>query len=153
MKNKEQYNNDFKRKTETKGFHEFKLLDNFIQNSLEKFKLVDPMEELYIATKNDKNSIISHKSTIPDLVIWNKKFNKNYCFIGADLKKENPFPRFQFFLKIKGTKNNDKDKKSKKNINDNNKKNKKKYKKKENYENDKKEIRKENNKIPNVEQL
>ena len=124
MKNKEQYNNDFKRKSETKGFHEFKLLDNFIQNSLEKFKLVDPMEELYIATKNDKNSIISHKSTIPDLVIWNKKFNKNYCFIGADLKKENPFPRFQFFLKIKGKKNNDKDKKSKKNINDKNKSNK-----------------------------
>ena len=105
MKNKEQYNNDFKRKTETKGFHEFKLLDNFIQNSLEKFKLVDPMEELYIATKNDKNSIISHKSTIPDLVIWNKKFNKNECFIGANSNKQNNFPRFTFYLRLNKDKN------------------------------------------------
>ena len=80
MKNKEQNLNEFKRKTEYKGFHDFKKLDDFIQSSLEKFKLVEPMKELYDATKNDANSIVSHKSTIPDLVIWNKKFNKNECF-------------------------------------------------------------------------
>ena len=39
----------------------------------------DPMNEFYEATGDDKDFIISHKSTIPDLVIWNKTFNKNEC--------------------------------------------------------------------------
>ena len=107
---KEQINNEFKRKVEVKRFHDFKKLDEFIQSSLDKFKLVDPMSELYKATNNDANSIISHKSTIPDLVIWNKKFNKNDCFYDYKLNKENLFPRYQFYLRVKGTKN-DKDKK------------------------------------------
>ena len=83
---KEQNNNEFKRKVEVKRFHDLNKLDEFIQSSLDKFKLVDPMRELYNATKNDANSIISHKSTIPDLVIWNKKFNKNDCFYDYYIK-------------------------------------------------------------------
>ena len=47
-------------------------LDDFIQNSLNKFKFVDPFQSLYDATDIDQDFIISHKSTIPDLVIWNK---------------------------------------------------------------------------------
>ena len=90
-------------------------LDEFIQKCLDNFKFVDPKQELYDATGEDKNIIISHKSTIPDLVIWNKSFNKNNCFVEASSNnKETKFPRFLFYIKIK--KNN---KKAKKNNMDN----------------------------------
>ena len=86
-------------------------LDTFIQKCLDTFKFVDPKKELYEATGKDKDIIISHKSTIPDLVIWNKTFNKNNCFIGANTLNQNEFPRFLFYIKIK------KNKKAKNNIN------------------------------------
>ena len=79
-------------------------LDEYIQQCLNMFKFVDPKPEFYEATGKEKDLIISHKSTIPDLVIWNKAFNKNECFQEANLNKPNPFPRFQFFLRIKSTK-------------------------------------------------
>ena len=88
-------------------------LDEFIQKCLDNFKFIEPKQELYDATGADKNIIISHKSTIPDLVIWNKTFNKNNCFIGADTNKESKFPRYLFYIKIK------KNKKSKKNNTEN----------------------------------
>ena len=89
-------------------------LDNFIQQCLDKFKFVDPKQEFYDITGNEKDLIISHKSTIPDLVIWNKKFDKNECFEeGSNCKKVNLFPRFQFYLRIKSNKL-DKDKKKEK---------------------------------------
>ena len=148
MKNQDQKYNDYKKKTELKGFHDLTKLDEFIQLSLEKFKLVEPMQKLYDATKNDANSIVSHKSTIPDLVIWNKTFNKNECFYDADITKDNPFPRFQFYLRIKGTKN-DKDKKNNKEKNKN-----KKFKKKDINENEKKDKnKKKENEIKNLNQL
>ena len=102
-------------------------LDEFIQNCLDKFKFIDPKEEFYEATGDEKDLIISHKSTIPDLVIWNKVFNKNECFIESNNKKMNSFPRFQFYLRIKSNKP-EKDKKKKKK-NKKNQKNKKKEKK------------------------
>ena len=105
---------EFKRKVKTEGFQNFKAFDDFIQSSLDKFKFVDPMQELYDATGNDANTIISHKSTIPDLVIWNKTFNKNECFEGADCNNNNPFPRFQFYLRVKTNKTNEKTEKKKK---------------------------------------
>ena len=88
-------------------------LDIFIQNCLDKFKFVDPKQELYEATGEDNNIIISHKSTIPDLVIWNKSFNKNNCFYESNNNQENKFPRMMFYIKINK-------KKSKKNNNSNN---------------------------------
>ena len=105
---------EFKRKVKTEGFQNFKAFDEFIQSSLDKFKFVDPMQELYDATGNDANTIISHKSTIPDLVIWNKTFDKNECFEGADCNNNNPFPRFQFYLRVKTNKTNEKTEKKKK---------------------------------------
>jgi hypothetical protein len=72
------------------------------------------MQELYDATGNDANTIISHKSTIPDLVIWNKTFDKNECFEGAECNNNNPFPRFQFYLRVKTNKTNEKTEKKKK---------------------------------------
>ena len=98
---------------------DLKNLDDFIQSCLNKFKFIDPLQSFYDKTGDDKNLIISHKSTIPDLVIWNKTFNKNECFEDADLKKENKFPRFTFFLRLNKEKdikknNNKKEKKNKK---------------------------------------
>ena len=95
-------------------------LDEFIQNCLDKFKFIDPKEEFYEATGDEKDLIISHKSTIPDLVIWNKVFNKNECFIESNNKKMNSFPRFQFYLRIKSNKPEKDKKKEKKNQSNNN---------------------------------
>ena len=83
---------------------DLKNLDEFIQKCLDNFKFVEPKKELYEATGNDKDLIISHKSTIPDLVIWNKTFNKNNCFIGANILHPNEFPRYLFYIKIKKNK-------------------------------------------------
>ena len=80
-----------------------KNLDEFIQSCLNKYKFVDPKKEFYDVTGENKDFIISHKSTIPDLVIWNKTFNKNECFEEGDLSKSNPFPRYKFFLHLKNS--------------------------------------------------
>ena len=60
-------------------------LDKYIQDCLDKYKPKEnPDSSLYAnTTEEEKDLIISRKSTIPDLVIWNKPFNKNECFIGA----------------------------------------------------------------------
>ncbi len=85
--------NNFKRKTYTKGFDNHKGLDDFIQNSLDKYHFVDPRQEMYDATGVYSKFIVSNKSAIPDLVIWNKKFNKNECFVDSNRKEYSAFPR------------------------------------------------------------
>lgn len=85
-----------------------KNLDDFIQNSLNKFKFDDVKKELINNVGDDINLIISYKSTIPDLVIWNKPFNKNECFYlnnNQDLKY-NSFPRVPFYLRLNNNHNN-----------------------------------------------
>ena len=105
-------------------------LDNYIQSCLDKYKPKEnPDPSLYAnTTQDERDLIISRKSTIPDLVIWNKQFNKNECFIGARTNVENAFPRFTFYLRLnkdkngknKNSKNNkNKEKKNKKNKNKN----------------------------------
>ena len=95
-------NKEFKRKsvstTNTKVgskalFTNHKGLDDFIQNSLDKYGFIDPWQELYNTTGIYSKFIISNKSAIPDLVIYNKKFNKNECFYDANTTEENNFPR------------------------------------------------------------
>ena len=100
-------NNSKKHKISKK---ELNNLDKFIQSCLDKFKFTEPKKELYDATGENKDLIISHKSTIPDLVIWNKNFNKSKCFEGANLKHYIPFPRFLFYLHIKAKTKNEKPK-------------------------------------------
>jgi hypothetical protein len=125
-------------------------LDNFIQQCLDKFKFIDPKQEFYDATGNEKDLIISHKSTIPDLVIWNKKFNKNECFEEGNTKKGNPFPRFQFYLRIKSNKPDKDKKKEKKNEKEKDReKNNQNNKKKENKEGKNKNKKKKDNKNNN----
>ena len=80
--------------------------DKFIQNSLHKYYFVKPWEQLYDVTGENHSDIISDKSTIPDLVIFNKPFNKNDCFIQTNNKKKyNKFPRKQFILRPKKLEN------------------------------------------------
>ena len=86
--------------------NELNKFDKFIQNSLYKYYFVKPWEQLYNITGENHSDIISDKSTIPDLVIFNKSFNKNDCFILANKKRKyNKFPRKQFLLKPKKLEN------------------------------------------------
>ena len=74
--------------------------DQNIQNFLNKYKHQEEIPELKKNTGKDYDAIISHKSTIPDLVIYNKVFNKNDCFVEANKKENNYFPRQCFFIKF-----------------------------------------------------
>ena len=119
-KKKDEFNLNYINNNKKITQNHLKNLDEFIQKCLDNFKFVEPKPELYEATGEDKNIIISHKSTIPDLVIWNKSFNKNNCFIGANNNVETKFPRFLFYIKIKKNKKPKKNNIDTKNINNNN---------------------------------
>ena len=74
--------------------------DEYIQNTLDKYIDVKVWDELIEKTGKNSKDIISSKSTIPDLVIYNKVFNKRDCFFYSNNKKGNIyFPRTQFILK------------------------------------------------------
>ena len=96
-----------------------KKLDVYIQECLNKYKpLENPDPSLYKNTaEKEKDLIISKKSTIPDLVIWNKNFNKNECYVDADSEKNSDFPRYRFYLRLgnkdKGGKNKNEKNKNK----------------------------------------
>ena len=86
-------------------FKDHQKLDAFIKNALEKFFFVEPWDDLYKNTGAFAKYIISNKSTIPDLIIYNKSFNKNDCFEEAtDDSKYNSFPRYRFILRAKNRK-------------------------------------------------
>jgi len=79
-----------------------KKLDDFIQFSLDKYFYVDTWKKLYTVSGENHYDIISDKSTIPDLIIYNKSFNKNKCFLHVNKNaKYNKFPRVQFLLRPK----------------------------------------------------
>ena len=81
-------------------------LDKFIIKVLNSYCHVEkPWDELKKITGNFYDDVISKKSVCPDLVIYNKKFNKNECFIPF-VDKYNPFPRKTFYLRKKKLKNN-----------------------------------------------
>ena len=84
-----------------KGFKNFKELDSFIQNSLDKYFYVEPWTKLYERTGKLHRDIISDKSTIPDLIIYNKIFNKSDCFYESNRKSYVKFPRIRFILRPK----------------------------------------------------
>ena len=86
-----------------------KSLDTFIQNCLNKFEFVEIENELFPNLGDDTNLIISHKSTIPDLVIWNKSFNKCDCFKDMkDSKEYYKYPRVPFYLRTNNKEENNK---------------------------------------------
>ena len=60
-----------------KGIKNFKESDLFIQSSLDKYFYVESWKKLYELTGKLHKDIISDKSIIPDLIIYNKTFNKS----------------------------------------------------------------------------
>ena len=87
---------------------DYKKFDNFIQDALDKYITVNAWDELYKSAGDDHKDIISDKSTIPDLVIYNKGFNKLDCFYSLNKKGRNiKFPRKLFVLRPKKVKEYD----------------------------------------------
>ena len=87
---------------------DLKKFDCFIQDTLDKYITVDAWDELYKNTGDDHKDIISDKSTIPDLVIYNKSFNKLDCFYYFNKNgKYIKFPRQLFILRPKKVKEYD----------------------------------------------
>ena len=78
-----------------------KEFDSFIQDSLHKYFFVEPWKKLYDRTGNLHKDIISDKSTIPDLIIYNKIFNKSFCFYTSNPNTFIKFPRKRFILRPK----------------------------------------------------
>ena len=76
-------------------------LDLFIQKSLDKFFFVEPWKKLYDRTGKLHKDIITDKSTIPDLVIYNKAFNKVDCYFDCKKKLLINYPRKRFQFKPK----------------------------------------------------
>lgn len=85
-----------------------KRLDAFIQASLDKYNFVEPWNDLYDVTGHYAYYIISNQSTIPDLVIFNKGFDKNECFVESQTQELNKFPRKHFILHLKAQKDKEK---------------------------------------------
>ena len=71
-----------------------------IQFLLDNYKHFEEDPDFQKITGKHYDLIISHKSTIPDLVIYNKLFNKNDCFVEANKKENNYFPRQCFYIKF-----------------------------------------------------
>ena len=76
-------------------------LDLFIQNTIDKYFYVKPWKKLYDRTGKLHRDIISDKSTIPDLIIYNKIFNKSDCFFESNNSSYIKFPRMRFILRPK----------------------------------------------------
>ena len=74
--------------------------DRNIQYFLNRYKHYDENPEYAKNIGENENLIISHKSTIQDLVIYNKVFNKNECFYEANKKENNYFPRQQYYIRF-----------------------------------------------------
>jgi hypothetical protein len=76
-------------------------LDLFIQKSLDLYFYVDPWKKLYERTGRIHRNVISDKSTIPDLIIYNKQFNKSECFYEMNNSTYVEYPRIRFILRPK----------------------------------------------------
>jgi hypothetical protein len=74
-------------------------LDNFIQDSLNKFTLSKSHPELIKNISSLSDLIFTSKSSLPDLVIFNRHFNKNNCFYSTKkINYYNSFPRKKFVV-------------------------------------------------------
>ena len=79
----------------------FKEFDLFIQSCLDKYFYAEPWKKLYDRAGRLHRDIISDKSTIPDLIIYNKSFNKSDCFYESNFNSYVKFPRMRFILRPK----------------------------------------------------
>ena len=90
--------NQFKRKTvidsKPKGPTALQIsLDAFIQNSLNSYVFSEISPKMVESASVFNKILFNFKSLIPDLVIYNKTFNKNQCFLEGISSNFSPFPR------------------------------------------------------------
>ena len=90
--------NQFKRKTvidsKPKGPTALQIsLDAFIQNSLNSYVFSEISPKMVESASVFNKILFNFKSLIPDLVIYNKIFNKNQCFLEGISSNFSPFPR------------------------------------------------------------
>ena len=81
-----------------KGFKDLNLFDDFIQTALDKYNYTSEIPKLDESAEKFHDYIINEESQIPDLIIYNKTFNKNDCYSGYYNFGFNKFPRKKFVL-------------------------------------------------------
>jgi hypothetical protein len=79
-------------------------VDESFQNLLNNFKYKEIPQELLSLSKEETKLMITKKSIIPDLVIYNEVFNKNDCFYYDKGYEENIYPRKVFKISKQKTK-------------------------------------------------
>ena len=103
-----------------KGFKDLNLFDDFIQTALDKFNFTSEIPKLDESAEKFHDYILNEESQIPDLIIYNKPFNKNDCYAGYYNFGFNKYPRKSFVLKAQENKNkNIKEEKEEKDDNNN----------------------------------
>ena len=69
-------------------------LDSFIQMSLNLYEFSEISPKILDSSSVFSKHLFNFKSLIPDLVIYNKIFNKNQCFLEGYGSNFNGFPRY-----------------------------------------------------------
>ena len=87
-----------------KGFKDLDLFDDFIQSALDKYNFTPEIPKLDESAEKFHDYILNEESQIPDLIIYNKTFNKNDCFSGKFYFGFNKFPRKKFVLNAQNSK-------------------------------------------------
>ena len=90
-----------------KGFKDLNLFDDFIQTALDKYSYTQEIPKLDESAVKFQDYILNEESQIPDLIIYNKPFNKNECFSGYYNHGFNKYPRKKFVLNAKDKKENE----------------------------------------------
>lgn len=85
--------------SQIKGFKDLNLFDEMIQNSLDKYSYTNVLPKLDETSEKFHDYIINEESLIPDLIIYNKTFNKNECYYEYYDYGFNKYPRKKFVLK------------------------------------------------------
>lgn len=101
------------RKPKDSSLIDYEKLDTFIDLVMSKYKQENVKKELYDITGDQAYFIINNNSLIPDLVIFNKTFNKNLCYYDFKGNAYNPYPRkklkIENFKSMKDYKDNQRD--------------------------------------------
>ena len=85
--------------SQIKGFKDLNLFDEFIQTALDKYNYTNDIPKLDETAEKFRDYIINDESLIPDLIIYNKTFNKNECYFDYYEYGFNKYPRKKFVLK------------------------------------------------------